>query len=209
VNVILPDMQRSIGASNSAIQWVLSGYTLAFGVFLVAAGRAGDLFGRGRLFVIGVGVFALGSLIAGLSPDPLVLNIARISVGIGPVLGGGLIAVLGDEWGWRSAFLINVPIALAAIVLGKVWLPKSAWFGSGAEPDPRDRHRADFDPVGLVLLAFGTLLIMLPFLERSAGAWIYALVPAGAAIVFGWVKWENRYARRGGSPMVDMQMFRT
>src|SRR5699024_1830564 len=74
---------------------------------------------------------------------------------------------------------------------------------------PRDRHRADFDPVGLVLLAFGTLLIMLPFLERSAGAWIYALVPAGAAIVFGWVKWENRYARRGGSPMVDMQMFRT
>lgn len=248
VNVILPDMQRSIGASNSAIQWVLSGYTLAFGVFLVAAGRAGDLFGRGRLFVIGVGVFALGSLIAGLSPDPLVLNIARIvmgigsgllspqgvgmlqqyfhgklrgrafgmfgtivgvSVGIGPVLGGGLIAVLGDEWGWRSAFLINVPIALAAIGLGKVWLPKSAWFGSGAEPDPRDRHRADFDPVGLVLLAFGTLLIMLPFLERSAGAWIYALVPAGAAIVFGWVKWENRYARRGGSPMVDMQMFRT
>src|SRR5699024_3326418 len=83
VNVILPDMQRSIEASNSAIQWVLSGYTLAFGVFLVAAGRAGDLFGRGRLFVIGVGVFALGSLIAGLSPDPLVLNIARIVMGIG------------------------------------------------------------------------------------------------------------------------------
>src|SRR5699024_7825645 len=93
--------------------------------------------------------------------------------------------------------------------LGQGLAAKSAWFGSGAEPDPRDRHRADFDPVGLVLLAFGTLLIMLPFLERSAGAWIYALVPAGAAIVFGWVKWENRYARRGGSPMVDMQMFRT
>ncbi|MGZ1490927.1 MFS transporter [Brevibacterium sediminis] len=258
VNVILPDMQRSIGASNSAIQWVLSGYTLAFGVLLVAAGRAGDLFGRGRLFVIGVSVFALGSLISGLSPDPLVLNIARVvmglgsgllspqgvgmlqqyfhgqvrgrafgmfgtivgvSVGIGPVLGGGLIAVLGDEWGWRSAFLINVPIALAAIILGRFWLPRSAWVGtgtesdtdseSGAESDSHGRRRADFDPVGLVLLGVGTLLVMLPFLERSAGAWIYALVPVGVAVVWLWVRWENRYSRRGGSPMVDMQLFRT
>jgi len=248
VNVILPDMQRSIGASNSAIQWVLSGYTLAFGVLLVAAGRAGDLFGRGRLFVIGVSVFALGSLISGLSPDPLVLNIARVvmglgsgllspqgvgmlqqyfhgqvrgrafgmfgtivgvSVGIGPVLGGGLIAVLGDEWGWRSAFLINVPIALAAIILGRFWLPRSAWVGTGTEPDSDGRRRADFDPVGLVLLGVGTLLVMLPFLERSAGAWIYALVPVGVAVVWLWVRWENRYSRRGGSPMVDMQLFRT
>lgn len=248
VNVILPDMQRSIGASNSAIQWVLSGYTLAFGVLLVAAGRAGDLFGRGRLFVIGVSVFALGSLISGLSPDPLVLNIARVvmglgsgllspqgvgmlqqyfhgqvrgrafgmfgtivgvSVGIGPVLGGGLIAVLGDEWGWRSAFLINVPIALAAIILGRFWLPQSAWVGIGTAPDSHGRRRADFDPVGLVLLGVGTLLVMLPFLERSAGAWIYALVPVGIAVVWLWVRWENRYSRRGGSPMVDMQLFRT
>ncbi|AZT99705.1 MFS transporter [Brevibacterium linens] len=248
VNVILPDMQRSIGASNSAIQWVLSGYTLAFGVLLVAAGRAGDLFGRGRLFVIGVSVFALGSLISGLSPDPLVLNIARVvmglgsgllspqgvgmlqqyfhgqvrgraygmfgtivgvSVGIGPVLGGGLIAVLGDEWGWRSAFLINVPIALAAIILGRFWLPKSAWLGTGTESASHGRRRADFDPVGLVLLGVGTLLVMLPFLERSAGAWIYALVPVGVAVVWLWVRWENRYSRRGGSPMVDMQLFRT
>ncbi|WP_181276434.1 MFS transporter [Brevibacterium oceani] len=279
VNVILPDMQRSIGASNSAIQWVLSGYTLAFGVFLVAAGRAGDLFGRGRLFVIGVGVFAAGSLIAGLAPDPLMLNLARIvmgigsgllspqgvgmiqqyfhgklrgrafgmfgtivgvSVGIGPVLGGGLIAILGDEWGWRSAFLINVPIALIAIILGRLWLPRSAWVGSdtaadsdtasadavsndttsngtasdeGASPDRApngdDRTRADFDPIGILLLAVGTLLVMLPFLERSLGAWIYALVPIGAVVVIVWVRWENRYARRGGSPMVDMQLFRT
>ena len=136
-------------------------------------------------------------------------TIVGVSVGIGPVLGGGLIAVLGEEWGWRSAFLINVPIALAAIILGRFWLPKSAWVGSGTETEPHTRKRADFDPVGLVLLAVGTLLIMLPFLERSAGAWIYALVPVGALIVVFWVRWENRYARRGGSPMVDMQLFRT
>ncbi|MDN5587618.1 MAG: MFS transporter [Brevibacterium sp.] len=251
VNVILPDMQKSIGASNSAIQWVLSGYTLAFGVLLVAAGRAGDLFGRGRLFVAGVSVFALGSLIAGFAPDPVMLNVARIvmgigsgllspqgvgmlqqyfhgkirgrafgmfgtivgvSVGIGPVLGGGLIALLGEEWGWRSAFLINVPIAVAAIVLGRFWLPPSAWRGSAADADHADgsaKARADFDPVGLVLLSLGTLFVMLPFLERSAGAWIYALVPVGAVVIWLWVRWEGRYARRGGAPMVDMILFRT
>lgn len=227
---------------------MLSGYTLAFGVFLVAAGRAGDLFGRGKLFVTGVSVFAIGSLIAGFAPDPVTLNVARVvmgigsgllspqgvgmlqqyfhskvrgrafgmfgtivgvSVGIGPVLGGGLIAVLGEEWGWRSAFLINVPIALAAIALGRFWLPKSAWKSTSVDTKRSGGRRADFDPVGLVLLSVGILLVMLPFLERAAGAWIFALVPLGAVVVWMWVRWERRYARRGGSPMVDMALFRT
>lgn len=193
VNVVLPSIGETIGASTSALQWVLSGYTLAFGVLLVPGGRAGDVLGRGRLFVLGVVVFALASLAAGFAPNALVLNIARVfmglgsgllnpqtvgliqqyfhgaargrafgvfgsvvgvSVAIGPVLGGLFIALAGAEWGWRLAFLVNVPIGVAAVVLAKAWFPPSAWRGSvpdepradGEGPRTGDESRAGAEP---------------------------------------------------------------
>jgi len=83
VNVALPSIQQSLNATQSDMQWVLSGYALTFGVILVAAGRAGDLVGRGGIFLIGVAVFTLASVAAGLAPDPAWLNGARFAQGIG------------------------------------------------------------------------------------------------------------------------------
>ena len=83
INVALPSIQRDLGASSSDLQWVLSGYALSFGVVLVAAGRAGDLFGRERLFVAGMALFTIASLAAALSPTPLMLNLSRVFMGIG------------------------------------------------------------------------------------------------------------------------------
>lgn len=83
VNVALPSIRVGLDASVSDLQWVLSGYALTFGVVLVAAGRAGDLYGRGLLFVAGVVVFTGSSVWAGLASDPLWLNIARAVEGIG------------------------------------------------------------------------------------------------------------------------------
>ncbi|MFT0846210.1 MFS transporter [Actinomycetaceae bacterium L2_0104] len=83
VNVALPSIQQGIGASSTELQWVLSGYSLAYGVVLVAAGRAGDLLGRSRLFLVGVTVFMLASIVAALAPTALVLNLARAVMGIG------------------------------------------------------------------------------------------------------------------------------
>src|SRR5699024_10362083 len=62
VNVALPSIQHGIGATQAQLQWVLSGYTLMFGIGLVAAGRAGDLYGRGPLFILGVMVFTGSSV---------------------------------------------------------------------------------------------------------------------------------------------------
>ncbi|WP_228389346.1 MFS transporter [Cumulibacter manganitolerans] len=250
VNVTLPTMQTSLRASDQAIQWVLSGYTLAFGVVMVAAGRAGDLYGRGRLFMGGLVVFGLGSLLSGLAPDPVVLNLARVlmglgsgllspqgvgmiqqffsgkargiafgmfgsvvgvSVAIGPVLGGVLVLGFGDQWGWRTAMLINVPIAAIAMVVGRIWMPSAAWTGPAAADRAQTgpRPKVDLDPVGVALLGVAILFIMLPFLERSIGPAIYVLLVVGAALIVVWVRWERRYAARGGAPMVDLQLFRT
>ncbi len=83
VNVALPSIQQGLGASSTQLQWVLSGYSLAYGVVLVAAGRAGDLLGRSRLFLAGVSLFMVASVIASLAPTALILNLARAVMGIG------------------------------------------------------------------------------------------------------------------------------
>ena len=83
VNVALPSIQHGLDASDSDIQWVLAGYALTFGVVLVAAGRAGDLMGRGGFFIAGVAIFTLASVAAGLAPDANSLNTARFVQGVG------------------------------------------------------------------------------------------------------------------------------
>lgn len=83
VNVVLHAIETSLRASTSALQWVVSGYALVFGILLVAAGRAGDVLGRGRLFVAGLVVFGTGSLLSGLAPSLLALNLARLLMGVG------------------------------------------------------------------------------------------------------------------------------
>lgn len=258
VNVTLPALDHALNAGPSGLQWVISGYALTFGVLLIAAGRAGDVFGRGKLFVAGVALFGLGSLASGLAPDILTLNLCRVvmgigsgllspqitgiiqqyyqgvqrgkafglfggvigvSVAIGPVLAGALIALFGEEWGWRSSFLINVPIAVGAIIAAVKTMPASSWHGISAT-DPtstqpirldgsRSKPKADFDPVGMLLVTGSILLIMLPFVERNLGAWIWAAAGVGAIMLVAWVFWERRYKATGRAPMVDMQLFKT
>jgi EmrB/QacA subfamily drug resistance transporter len=83
VNVALPAIQEGLGASQSDLQWVLSGYALTFGVVLVAAGRAGDIMGRGGIFIIGVAVFTVASVASGFAPNATSLNVARFIQGVG------------------------------------------------------------------------------------------------------------------------------
>ena len=83
VNVALPSIQSGLGASESDVQWVLSGYALTFGVILVAAGRAGDLFGRGGIFLAGIAIYSLSAAVAGFAPNAEALNAARFIQGIG------------------------------------------------------------------------------------------------------------------------------
>ena len=258
VNVILPAVSHSLSAGTAGLQLVVSGYALVFGVVLVPAGRAGDVMGRGRLFVIGMLLFGAGSLASGLAPDVVTLNLARVvmgvgsgllnpqvtgmiqqyysgeargrafglfgavigvSVALGPVLSGGFIGWLGDDWGWRASFLVNVPLTLAGVWAARRYLPASAWCrgsdtGQTEQADSPDgdaagaaqRGGVDLDPVGMGLLAVGTLLIMIPFMEASAGTWIWGLEAAGIGVIGAWVAWEKRYRARGGAPMVDLSL---
>jgi len=81
VNVAIPSMQHGLNASASAIQWVVSGYALTFGLTLVAGGRLGDVVGRRRMFLLGLLGFTLTSAGAGLAPNEHLLVVARLLQG--------------------------------------------------------------------------------------------------------------------------------
>ncbi len=82
VNVAIPSVQRDLGATYAQIQWVLAGYQLAYAVVLITGGRLGDIFGRKRMFIIGVSGFTVASLICGLAPSALTLIAARVLQGL-------------------------------------------------------------------------------------------------------------------------------
>lgn len=249
VNVALPTIQHGLNASQSSIQWVLSGYALTFGVILVSAGRAGDILGRGGLFLAGVALFTASSIAAGFAPDATWLNIARFlqglgsgmlspqgigmiqqyfrgaergrafgylgtavgfSVAIGPVLGGLLIQLGGPDLGWRLTFLINVPVGIITIILGLLWFPRPLIRFSQADDTASSSSTSllrALDPVGSVLLGLAVLAALFPFMESRSAPITWVLLPAGLVLAYLWVKWERRYARMGGSPMVDLSIF--
>ncbi|WP_369201472.1 MFS transporter [Streptomyces sp. PU-14G] len=161
VTVSLPAMQASLHASMSSLQWVVDAYTLALSALLLSAGSLGDRFGRKRLYLVGIGVFTLGSVVCAAAPTATVLiagrmiqgvgatslipgslsllaqafsdparrarmvgvwgGVGSLAVAAGPVLGG----VLTEGLGWWAIFLINLPIGVAALLLGARALSES------------------------------------------------------------------------------------
>ena len=81
VNVALPSIQSDLGFTTEDLQWVVSGYALTFGGFLLLGGRAGDLLGRRMVFMVGLALFLVTSLLAGLSTSSEMLIIARLLQG--------------------------------------------------------------------------------------------------------------------------------
>ncbi len=127
VNVALPSISHDIGATASDLQWVLSGYALVFGVVLIAAGRAGDILGRGAVFIAGLGIFTGASLWASLAPGPGWLNTARVVEGVGAgcmspqVYGMVQEYFRGDERGRAFGFLgmaTSLAVAIAPTLGG-------------------------------------------------------------------------------------------
>jgi EmrB/QacA subfamily drug resistance transporter len=94
VNVALPSIQRDLHFTQANLTWVVNAYLITYGSFLLLAGRAGDLVGRKRVFLAGVVVFTVASVLSGLAYDPLTLIGARFLQGLGGALSAGVILAL-------------------------------------------------------------------------------------------------------------------
>jgi EmrB/QacA subfamily drug resistance transporter len=133
-------------------------------------------------------------------------TVVGISTAIGPLLGGVLIAIFGEDSGWRAVFFVNIPIGLVAMVFAWRLLPSR---------DPSERGAAgrksqhDLDPVGVLLLGAGAVVLLLPFVQEQtwAGYGKWLLVPLAVALLVAFVLWDMAYSRRGREPLVDFTLF--
>jgi EmrB/QacA subfamily drug resistance transporter len=228
VNVALSSIQRELDVSAASVQWVVTAYAIAFGGLLILGGRAGDLYGRRRLFLAGIGVFTAASLAGGLARDPVLLVAARVvqgggaamvapaalslittgfaegprrtralglygataSVGFvaGQVLGGVLVEFLS----WRSVFLVNVPVGLAAMLLAPHVLRESRLARSG-------RHLDAFGAL-LITLAVGALVFAVSQTATTGIDSVAVLAPLGLSALAGAAFVANEH--RNSDPLV-------
>ncbi|MGH2893184.1 MAG: MFS transporter, partial [Solirubrobacteraceae bacterium] len=124
VNVALPSIQRDLHASFSDLQWVVDAYALTLAALLLTTGSLADLFGRRRMFVIGLVIFSLSSLLSGVAADPLLLNLARGAQGVGgAAMFSTSLALLGSAFQGRergTAFGVWGAITGLAVAIGPV-----------------------------------------------------------------------------------------
>jgi EmrB/QacA subfamily drug resistance transporter len=221
VNVALPSIQKDLGASISGLEWTVSGYTLSFAVLLATGGRLGDIFGRRRVFLIGVVVFALSSATAGLAPDATSLVVSRIVQGLGAALMmPGTLSIItnafpANERGKAMGTWAGVSALALAIgpVLGGFLTEHVTWraifyinipvaIGAVlatlfAVRESRDTSVGrDVDYPGVAVLTAGLTALVLSLVEGNSWGWgspkIIALLAVAAVAVPLFVAVENR-----------------
>ncbi|HEY1285928.1 MAG TPA: MFS transporter [Solirubrobacterales bacterium] len=232
VNVALPSIQRDLGASISGLEWMINGYTLSFAVLLATGGRLGDIFGRRRMFLIGVVIFALSSATAGFAPDDTSLVVSRVAQGVGAALMmPGTLSIITDAfpahergkamgtWAGVSALALAVGPVLGGLLTEHVtwraifYLNIPVAVGAVlttlfAVRESRDTTVGrDVDYLGVVTLTAGLTALVLALVEANSWGWgstrILALLGGAALALVLFVLVELRVK----APMVEFHFF--
>jgi EmrB/QacA subfamily drug resistance transporter len=228
VNVAAPTLHRDLHASSTELQWIVGGYALALAVGLLTGGRLGDLFGRRRMFLIGVVGFTAASTACGLAPTTEVLVAARFVQGLagammipqglglirevfppdelpkafglfGPVLGSA--AMIGPIVGGALVSLNLFGDSWRAVFLINVPLGLLATVGAARVlPRVQQRHADSLDVTGAVLAAVASLAIVYPLIEGRAVGWpAWTYASMGASVaLFALFGLHLRRRRRHG-----------
>jgi EmrB/QacA subfamily drug resistance transporter len=230
VALALPSIRHDVGASAAGLQWVMNGYLLAITALVVTAGRLGDMFGRKRLFLAGMCVFALGSVLSGAAGDELTLICGRVLQGAGaaPMLPLSLAIVCNAFPAGQQARALGIWAGISAVALGIgplaggalvdldwrliFWinLPVAAVgiaitaFAAPESTDPGSGRRIDLP--GLAALGVGLTAVVLALVQaRVWGAGTTAaLALLGVGCLYGFWRIEHHVAE----PIVDFSLFR-
>ena len=199
VNVAIPAMQHDLRADSGAILLVVAGYGLAYAAGLVPAGRLGDLYGRRRIFMVGLALFTLASAACGVAPTPEVLVLARVVQGLAAaLLSPQVLAMLGivytgdDRARAFNAYGMVLGIAavggqliggllIAADIAGLQWracflinVPvgiAALLLTPRLLPESRAQGRAQLDLVGAALVTLGLVAVVLPLIFGRELGW--------------------------------------
>ncbi|WSQ09844.1 MFS transporter [Streptomyces sp. NBC_01231] len=212
VNIAIPSIQRDAGASFSQIQWITAGYALAFAAGLITGGRLGDIHGRKRLFLIGIGGFTLASALCGFAANPEMLVASRI-------LQGGMAALMvpqvlsivhatfpaherGKVFGLFGAIVglgaVSGPLLGALLtewnLFGLAWRPiflinlpvgiAGLILGSRFITESKAPKALKLDLVGVALVTLGLLMLIYPLTRGEELGWpLWGYVSMGGSLV--------------------------
>jgi EmrB/QacA subfamily drug resistance transporter len=232
VNVALPDIQRSLHASLSSLQWVVDAYSLMLASFLLTAGSLGDRLGRRRVFTIGFGIFTFASFLCGISNDPTMLNLFRGLQGVG---GAGMfatsLALIGQEfqgkdratafgvWGATVGGAVAVGPLIGGVItesLGWEWIffvniPIGIVAMFLTERKVRNVFAKEPEPLdipGLVTFSASLFLFIFALIRGNPEGWgspVILTCLIGAAVlmaIFITIQLRTRH------PMLDLNLFR-
>src|SRR4029079_7154222 len=233
VNTALPAIQEDLNATFTDLQWVVDAYTLPLAALVLTAGVLADRLGRRRVFATGLGIFTLGSLLAGLATDPTFLNLARAVQGVGgAVMFAVSLALIAQEFtagrergmamGMYGA-TIGVAVAIGALVAGALtyslgW--QSIFYlnvpiGLAAIAitalrvrESRDPNATGVDWLGVVTFSVALFLLVLALVRGNDEGWgsttIVASFVGATLLLAAFVAIEARVRE----PMLPLQLFR-
>ncbi len=233
VNVAVPAIQKNLGASLAAMQWIVNGYTLVLGAFIIIGGSLGDHLGRRKIFLAGVILFAAASLLCGFAPTTVILIAARVIQGLGgAMLIPGSLAIISSSfpenergkaigvWAAGSALSAAVGPILGGLLVDHVsW--RSVFFinipiavcvvflSFAGIPESRDKvsHPIDWFSGALAALSLGGISFGL--IEGPERGWSSAEVLVAIAIgvillcIFVWRQFKAR------NPMMPPDLFKS
>ena len=234
VAIILPTVARRLHADFADVEWVISTYVLCFASLLLPAGAVADRFGRKRVFLCGIGLFACASLFCGAAPTASALYAARAFQGIGAAfLLAPALAIIGHAFsdpaerahawsiwgGMMGVTMVLAPIlgGVIAFVLGWRWafyvnIPICIGLGCAVlalVPESRDDHARRLDPGGIVFFAGAMFGVTWGLIQGQAHGWLSASAIAGFAGGLLSFLCFHRVETRQVRPMLDLALFRS
>jgi EmrB/QacA subfamily drug resistance transporter len=233
VNVAFPAIGRDLHADLSTAEWTVSGYVLVLAIFPIVMGRLGDIFGRRKVYFIGLTVFVVASVACGVSQSIVLLIVVRVLQGLGAaIMMPGTLSLITQAfppqqrglaigiWSGVSGLgLIAGPILGGLLVQGDNWrliffvnLPLGLLALAMAlryVPESRDEHVPPVvDWLGLALLTVSLFLIMLGVSRGSAAGWTDYSIVGAFVLGFGLLAAFVMVERRVRYPLIDLSLFR-
>ncbi|MDQ6789496.1 MAG: DHA2 family efflux MFS transporter permease subunit [Candidatus Dormibacteraeota bacterium] len=238
LSLALPTLTTALHASESQLQWFVTGYTLALAVAMLPSGLLGDRFGRKRVMLAALALFGLGSVVCAFSTSPEELIAARVELGLAgaalTVMALSAVTVLFPESERPRAVGIWSAANFLALPLGPIlggWMLANFWWGWVflinvpvvlvgliaivlLMPESRSAERPGLDVIGLITSSAGLSSLMYGLIQAGENGWgsASAIAPmvAAAALLAAFVVWEARLTDRpGGKPLIDIGLFRS
>jgi EmrB/QacA subfamily drug resistance transporter len=234
VNVALPSIQTDLDISDADLQWIVNAYTLTFGGFLLLGGRAGDLLGRKRVFLVGLVIFTVASLLNGLAPSSEFLIIFRGLQGLGAALISpaalSIITTTFEEGPERTkAMSVWAAIAVGGgavgLLLGGILTDLLSWpwiffinvpVGIGVfiasrrdVPESRDpRAHKSYDVIGAVTVTSGLIILVYAIVKAEEKGWGSLHTLGFGALAIALLAAFVFAERRSAEPLVPLGVFR-